>query len=241
MGQEDLPWFCVRWSGLHVFLVWGANALSALSSSRLLKYSKNCVNMDHVAKKNDCFKILVFDHDERLVGVLDRQIYGGIPTLVIDVSRIDLTQLYQLEQDNRTIWGFNLPFWFRFITPVTAENASNHFGLEQFFQGSSIVNPDQIPGAVKELVACTRNDSTENLCTTCFETLCAEENLEWTRDADECVLSHPICRACKSLNGLCYHVSHKRHFTLGEEYALLDNGADDFMDLGDYLNEDHIF
>src|SRR5271163_244463 len=142
-----------KWPYDDVILVWGANALNTVNTSGLIK---SCRCFNH-------YSVVVFDASPPKMTATMVQLWGGMPTLVINAKEIiNIDHLYDPEK--RTIWGLNLPFWSRFVAPI--DGFSDFTAFARLLAGTKVVQPAKINDALKFFVNST---ATPNVCFGCGE------------------------------------------------------------------------
>lgn len=205
--QGDLPWVCQQWTGNIVLLVWGKTALNALLTSKFLK--GNPPLGAATGTVDTLYAVLVFEAGIEACKTSDVKMYGGLPILVVDISRVenitDAVEKLLLHSGGvaRELWGLNLPFWMPRIHTVKASDPVSHSGLYKLFLGSQRIKADRIPQAVSELIRSTIPTQTElAVCKGCFV---SQSHL---KDRPHC--NHLVCDSCSEQSIPCFCVSHKK-------------------------------
>lgn len=216
MLKISLPSFVKEWSADgHVILVWKRDALLAVKSSPLLKYKHNVTNLDHIIKDDNIFRIVVFDSKPNKRLVSNTQLYGGAPTLVVDISSILYADVVDFCSKRENVLAFNIPFWMHYFKVV--DEHTNVVELLSFLvEGNNdIANKEEL----RKLEECTRlsEEAQQDFCSCCFA--CNGGN----NVIKPC--GHYACAECVNTKRECLNTQHKKEFNLGfvDEFTKCSN------------------
>ncbi len=198
MNKGPLPRFVTEWDGPHIILVWSPAALESIKKSCLLKSKANVTNLDHIITRDCIYRVYVFDSRPAKRLVSNVQLFGGTPTLVVDVSNVLCADIVRFcsEQEQRTIWAFNIPFWSHYFKVI--DQQANVTQLAVLLEGNTEYEDEDLR-ALEELTRI----SARSYCSSCF--VCTIEKLTPT-----CGGYHYICVDCSDNKKDCFHASHKR-------------------------------
>lgn len=194
--------FVCEWKGGHIILVWGQAALQVICKSILLKQKQFVTNLSQIIPVAAPYRVVVFDSNPRSLTAPLIQLYGGLPTLVIDISGVALLELLHIvSASERLLWGFNLPFWSSIVTPID-KDCLTLTTLYQLLHGSKRIASEDFEPLLRQLEEATRR-ATPEVCGSCFGSLSGGEGAR----AVGC--THRLCRNCAIFKMGCRHREHK--------------------------------
>ena len=209
-----------------IILVWGDTALSNVNTSDGMMYYANTSRYETLIKDNH-MRVVVFDSNPLTHTHMDVQLFGGTPTLVIDMSVCNyISTLIPLLRGRDKVICLNTPFYLE--KPAIHVNRSSEIGQLKFLmEGSRKFNNDLQNIIFSKLVAQSRDSKLDvKTCSSCmgmFDELMANDL--------ECM--HLVCNNCWLSSQQCYHPHHTRGFLLLRERILPDSP---FIDDDDAFN-----
>lgn len=204
--KGPLPNFCQHWNW-PILLVWGHAVLDHFNIDRnrgnlLLQQRGETVKLTDIIAAGRTLPWIVsfFKVPKATVGAGAFAHFGGRPVVVIDMSRIHLSDLPLLfsPKGMRTAptVGWNLPFWSHGLSNI-------HITSDYLAQLSPIIQGGPATAAyISETLRKTECDWT-HMCAGCFS-FTPRENLKRTL-----FCSHLLCNTCLT----CHHYSHKREWS----------------------------
>lgn len=194
-----LPRLVKEWEHQHVILVWSRAALEAVAKSSLLKLQRNVTTF--VAKPEDVYRIVVFDSKPVKRQVSTIQLYGGEPTLAIDISNVVIEDVIKFcSKRQHVIWAFNIPYWSHFFKVIDEHAKLDDVMILTLYNDSHGIED------YRHLEESTRMSvqAKQSMCSCCMKKMvkCVENS----------TCGHYVCVDCMEKRLECKHSDHRREF-----------------------------
>jgi len=209
-----------------IILVWGETALSTVNTSNGMMYPAN-TSCYEILIKNNHMRVVVFDSNPLTHTHMDVQLFGGAPTLVIDMSKDNYTStLMPLLRGRDKVICLNTPFYLE--KPAIHVTRSSEIGQLKFLMEGSRKFNDELQNSILSNLVTKARDSPldEKTCSSCMGIF-----NELVSNDLEC--GHLVCSDCWLSSQQCYHPQHTRGFLLVRE-RILPNSP--FIDDDDAFN-----
>lgn len=207
---QEWPSYCA------IILVWGSKALDRVAQTKATKWEDN-ISTHYQTFAPLGMRVVVFDGVPANLNSGEVQMFGGRPTLVIDMSQRDhISMLIPFLKQRKHVICLNTPFYLG--TPVIRLcRFVDAKPLIELLNGSAVFTNDTLKiEALRETIQdSVDHDLDSKTCHSCMK-VCASQAIVRHVSID-CSEGHSFCVSCDMARNTCYHPEHKRTFNLPTE------------------------